>query len=88
MLHRLEVVDCSCESDLEVPVEELAAERDPGGEHLQGHEAHRLAVHQEPGDTMVSAMVVAGIELATNLREDFTIITVFTIKTLLRHKAK
>ena len=48
LLHRLQVVDCPCESDLEVPVEELAAERDPGGEHLQGHEAHRLAVHQEP----------------------------------------
>ena len=34
-------------SDLEVPVERLAAEGHPEAEHGGGHEAHRLAVHHE-----------------------------------------
>ena len=36
------------QADLEVPVEQLAPQRYPGGEHGGVHEAHRLPVHQEP----------------------------------------
>ena len=39
-----------CKPDLEVSVEKFATKRNPGGEHLDRHEADRLPVHQEPGD--------------------------------------
>ncbi len=35
------------ELELKVPVEEFATQRDPGGEHGDGHEADSLAVHEE-----------------------------------------
>ena len=36
------------EPDLKVLVEHLAAERDSLTEHVYGHEAEGLAIHQEP----------------------------------------
>ena len=47
-LNILEVVNSLGKSDLEVPVEEFSPQGDPGGEHGHAHEAHRLAVHEEP----------------------------------------
>ena len=40
--------DCLGQAYLEVPVEQLAPQRHPGGEHGGVHEADRLPVHQEP----------------------------------------
>lgn len=34
--------------DLKVSVQQLAAEGDPGDEHVQRHQTHRLPVHEEP----------------------------------------
>ena len=47
-LNTLGAVDSLGKSDLEVPVEKLAPQGDSGGEHGHAHEAHSLAVHEEP----------------------------------------
>ena len=63
-LNILEVVNSLGKSDLEVPVEEFSPQGDPGGEHGHAHEAHCLAVHEEPlgggGGQAVGGQAVGG----------------------------
>ena len=49
--NNLLAVDCFSQPDLKIFVQHLASQRDSGGEHAGVHQAHRLAVHQEPVKT-------------------------------------